>query len=269
MMKPLRILIPSLLVAFALVGCESFQDPYKEASLEEMMKGQVQSSTHTYRIPVPKIAAARKNTALVRDGNIFLVMMGPDLKKNLREHVKRGTMLGVRKRKQPRTHLVLDRIYNGKEVVELFSEETKVQLRLPELLGHAEVPFDEFLSDVHLCETEASNTRKLRRFIGSPTTLTEFHVRRDKVLPEVIRSKGREGKAAYVLYSDGADVLVGNEDSSVLLFLDFLIAEDRTFKGGVVFEEMFNIGAREETGIAGRVTIKWIDLGGTLFFRAP
>jgi hypothetical protein len=59
-----------------------------------------------------------------------------------------------------------------------------------------------------------------------------------------------------------------NEDPLTYLMLDFLRSEDREFKGGVKIETIFERNVRTESRVAGSVKIRWLSLGGPLYYRA-
>ena len=75
-------------------------------------------------------------------------------------------------------------------------------------------------------------------------------------------------RPAYFITSRGSDYLVTNSDPMTCLMLDYLLLEDREFRGGILVEGIFEHRERVDTRVAGTVDIKWIALGGPLYFRS-
>ncbi len=275
-MKFLSIRSLSLLVIPILfAGCKLLGEEFVAASLEEMMSGAIPSTANRYRVPAPRIAAIRKNTGIIREGSLFVIIVGPDLKKNVKQHGTRGVEYGVRLRKEPRTHLVLEKIFASGEEINLFEGNEKLRAEFPQLVSSSDIPFTKFTPDAALTSVGPDDDRRLSELGSSRRMISGFGIEK-RPLPESavdpvksVFPECRTDRPQFVLTSDGCDWVVVKGDVTTYLMLDFLIVEERNFKGGVVFTSAFDRTLRRETDLGGTVRVRWIDLGGTLFFKAP
>ncbi len=270
MLKPLLLL---LVGALLWNGCDVLGETYVKATLEEVMKRTVKSGTDRYRLEKPRLAAVRENTGIIREGAFFVILLGPDLEKIAEKHDLKKMDVGVHVVRQPRTHLVLERLFTAEGEINLFEGQEPVQMRMPRLVGGSQVPFAKFPTDVALDQIDPSDSRALRGLPGRKLTLSRFEVEKKLVTGECaetvrqIMPDADPDAPHYFLTSEGSDVLILNEEPMTLLMLDFLLFEGRSFKGGGVIEAIFNTRVREVCGVVGSTQLKWIDLGGTLYYR--
>jgi hypothetical protein len=240
-----------------LAGCQALDTKYEPATLDAMLKGQVASPAGRFRIPRPAVPVARRNTGIVREGSVFLVIVGPDLKTAVSTYTAEGTEYGVRLMRQPRTYLVLERVWTGGKEIDLFDGVDRLRFDFPDLAGEADIPseaFTEYSSAQPLVE------RDLLHF-------AEFTVRRGDLAPDLAAAAGPgAGVTAqdhgYFLKSGNVEVLVAHLEPTTKLMLDFLILENKPFDGGVsVLQRM------EGTEVQAAVDILFLRLGGDLCFR--
>jgi hypothetical protein len=255
-------------------GCDILGETYVKATLEEVMKRTVKSGTDRYRLAKPRLAAVRENTGIIREGAFFVILLGPDLERIAEKHDLKNIDVGVHVVRQPRTHLVLERLFTAEGEINLFEGEEPVQMRLPRLVGGNQIPFGNFPTDVALDQIDPADSKALRGLPGRKLTLSGFEVERKVVTGECaetvrnIMPDADPDAPHYFLTSEkGSGVLILNEEPMTLLMLDFLLFEDRSFKGGGVIEAIFNTRVREACGVVGSTELKWIDLGGTLYYR--
>lgn len=269
--KPLLLLLAGVLIWN---GCDVLGETYVKASLEEVMKRTVKSSTDRYRLSKPRLAAVRENTGIIREGAFFVILLGPDLERIAEKHDLKNIDVGVHVVRQPRTHLVLERLFTAEGEINLFEGEEPVQMRMPRLVGGNQIPFGNFPTDVALDQIDPADSKALRGLPGRKLTLSNFKVEK-KALTDDCAKTVREtmpdfdpDTPHYFLTSEkGPSVLVLNEEPMTLLMLDFLMFEGRSFKGGGVIEAILNTRVREKCGLVGSTELKWVDLGGTLYYR--
>lgn len=266
MARSLARLLPAGLLLLA--GCDLLDTKYESGDLPHVLKGQVPSPTDRYRISMPDFAAIAKHTAIARDGTVFAVVVGPNLREVL-ESIPPGAELGVHLVKADRRYLVVEKVYTDDGEIDLFEGVEKFRFRRPKLVGHDEIPQEKFDHDARLCEV-APRSRSLDAMAGKKVYLSEFDVTRHELDPVLVdRVSAPTGRPeAYVLTSAGSDWVVADPDPMTRLILDFLIAEGREFQGGVRIVDVFERKVRGDTRVAGTVDVKWISLGGTLFYRA-
>ena len=268
---PAVILLSTALAGLA--GCGLLGYKYETAEVRDVVKGVVPSPSERYRIPKPEIPVLRKNCGIVREGGLFVLIVGPDLKKTLNEHSGDDVELGVHFLREPRRHLVLERVWvGGQEAAKLDWE--NFRYRLPNLVAAAEIPMDQFDQEVGLCEVPPDAERTLTEVLDRKVHVSEFHVRKAEV-PESLRetelaaaSGRRLDRPQYFITSQGADYLVTSRDPMTFLMLDYLLQENREFQGGIRVRGLFDRDRRVATRVAGTADVDWIALGGTLYFSA-
>jgi hypothetical protein len=267
--------IASILAAtFLLDGCSLVGETYSEGTLEQVLNGAVRNDQNRYRIDPPRIAAVRKNTGIIREGSLFLVIVGPDLKKHVTAPKAQRKQWGVHLKKQPRTHLVLERIFDDDVEIDLFEGGKTLRAEFPQFVGSSEIDFGKFRTDVALDDLEPGNEAALADVADSKLMLTRVDFEK-RALPQPVADVAlatdprlRVDRPTYILTSEGCDWVVVQGDLLTWLMLDFLRSDKRQFKGGVAVQSVFHRDTRRDTGFGGTVRIRWIDLGGTLFFQA-
>jgi len=251
------------LAMLALVGCGALDTEFEEIELGELVKTGVADPNHHYRIAKPTFVAARKNTAIIRDGPLFLIAVGPDLKSALRTYKGPNVELGVRLMKSPRTHLVIERVFTKNAEIDLFEGVERFRFDFPYFTNDSEIPFEEFpmMSPLGVLESQP-----LLVF------LSELEVVKQEPSEEL--TAGAPGafhrwpKQVFTLEKEDARFLVTNVDVSTLLLLDWMAVEPKKFRGGIVVEGILDPGVRRETKVLGAVNVRWIDLGSGLFFKS-
>jgi hypothetical protein len=249
----------------ALGGCGALETEFEEIGLGDLVKTGIADPNHHYRIKKPNFVAARRNTAIIREGPLFLIAVGPGLKGALDTYSGPGVELGVRLMKQPRTHIVIERVFTGAEDVDLFEGVERFRFDFPYLTtDDSEVAFEEFpvMGPLGVVEEEPRlaylNELKVEKE-PAPQAVTS-------ALEEVLRR--REAKRHFFLGDGEYRFLVANDDISTLLLLDWMAVEPRKFKGGIAVEGILDPAIRRDTKILGAVDIRWIDLGSGLFFKS-
>ena len=267
---------PALLVAGALAigGCNLYGDQYVEGALDEILGGGVRSNQNRYRIAAPRIAAVRRNTGIVREGSMFLVIVGPDLRKQVGRQPETNVEYGVKIRKEPRTHLVLEKIWFGDTEIDLFEGDRALRAEFPEFVSSSDLPLAEFEEAEGFAALGPRDDAPLTALEGKRLGLSKVRLER-AVLPEPAASVAlatdprlRIEQPQFVLRTDGCDWILVGADLTTALMLDFLIADERPFSGGVVVKNVFVESTRESTGFAGTMQTRWLNLGGTLYFKA-
>jgi hypothetical protein len=274
-MKGTRVRGAVVLVAvITAAGCGLVDYKYEVAEVQDVVKGIVPSPSDRYRIPMPEIPIVRKNIGIVRESSLFIPIVGPDLKSTLEKYSGEEVEFGVHFLREPRRHLVLERVWTRDEEIQLLAKEEKFRYRLPQLVDASDIAFQKFDQEVGLCEVPPQDGTKLASAEHQRVFVSEFHVRKS-VVPDqlvgtelVVASQRPTDRAVYFITSRGSDYLVTNNDPMTCLMLDYLLAEDREFKGGILVEGIFERRARVDTRVAGTVDIKWIALGGPLYFRS-
>ncbi|MEZ5063395.1 MAG: hypothetical protein R3B81_01610 [bacterium] len=260
-----RILGPGALLTLglALTGCQSFDVKYEEMPLQDVLRQGIPDATHHYRIDRPRVAAARRNTALIRDGSLFLIAVGPGLRSAVNTYDGPNVDWGVRLVKEPRTHLIVDRVFTPDGEVDLFEGIDRFRFDFPDFVNGTEIPVDSFP-----IEDPAQLAEGGPKFVF----FSDLVVRKAEA-PETLAAavpgafEGRQPKLRFFLGESGESFLVSNADVSTLLLLDWMATEPRKFKGGVKLEQVLEPADRRATGVIGTVDVRWIDIGG-LFYRA-
>jgi hypothetical protein len=258
--SPLPALLAGALVGLA--GCQALDTKYEEASLDEVLKGQVVSSTGRFRIPRPAVPVARRNTGIVREGSMFVVIVGPGLKSTVNTYTAEGTEYGVRLMREPHAYLVLERVWTGDEEIDLFEGVDRLRFDFPDLAQQSEIPVESYSAYSAAQPLPENGSLHLDGFIAS----------RREIAPELRATlhpdlRGSAGARRYYLQSGGMEVLVANLDPTTQLILDFLILEKKPFDGGVRIAQKLDPRTAED--VAAAVDVRWILLGGGLCFRAP
>ncbi|GJM43785.1 MAG: hypothetical protein DHS20C21_06270 [Gemmatimonadota bacterium] len=261
------------LLALALLflsGCFDYE--YVTAEIRDVMKGTVPSAASRYRVPLPEIPIVRKNVGIVREGGLFVVVVSPDLKSTLTEHAGKNVELGVHFKREPRRHLVLERIWVDGAEREV-CDPKEFRYRLPDLVNAADIPFDQF-EQIGLCEVPPQDEAILSQVTDRKIYASEFHVRKQPI-PEslvgtqlVTATSAKPDRPQYFITSEGADYLVASRDPMTFLMLDFLLHENREFQGGIRVAGVFDPEDRVATRVAGAAEIDWIALGGPMYFRS-
>lgn len=256
--------LPALLAGTLAVlgGCDALDTKYEQASLEQMLKGQVTSSTDRFRIPRPTIPVARRNTGIVREGSSFVIIVGPQLKSVLDTYAAEDTEYGVRLVREPHTFLVLEKVWSSGQENDLFQDVERLRFDFPELVDESEIRtagFPDYAATERLPEEGSLH-------------LSGFTPDRREIASELrhqldVARRGNAGASRYFLRSDGTEVLVGNLDPMTQLMLDFLILERKPFDGGVRIVQRLDPPSSD--GVTSVVDVRWIRLGGGLCFKAP
>lgn len=259
-----RLATASVLAAslLGLGACSLVQSTYEPGELEDVMRGRIPSHSDRYRIAVPAIAASRGNTAVAREGSLFVVLVGDHLKKNLAA-CSPGDELGVRLVRTGRRHLIVEKIYRDGETLDLVTE--GLRFRMPQFVDAADVPREKFEQDVHLCMIPPE-ARVLGTLEDHRIEVSEFSVEKRAPGASAGDEPADAGKPRYFLTSAGSDYEVANRDPMTLMMLDFLISENREFEGGIHLSTVYDRDVRRETGVSGEVDVRWIEFG-RLFFR--
>jgi hypothetical protein len=269
--------LSAALVAVILVmaaGCGLVDFKYEEAEIRDVVKGIVPSPSERYRVPLPEIPILRKNIGIVRQDGLFVPIVGPDLKAALAAHTGRNVELGVHFRREPRRHLVLERIWAGDEEIRLVENGEDFRYRLPDFVDASDIEFDRFDQEFGLCEVGPQEQTKLASAEHKKIYISEFNVRKADVpetlvANELVVASGRPtNRPQYFLTSRGSDYLVTSRDPMIYLMLDYLLQEEREFRGGIEVGGIFDRNDRISTRVAGTADIKWIALGGPLYVRA-
>ena len=253
--------LPVLLAAFVgLAGCQTLDTKYEEATLDEILKGQVVSPSGHFRIPRPAVPVARRNTGIVREGSIFVVIVGPELKSTVNTYLDPGTEYGIRLMREPRAYLVLERIWTGDREIDLFEGVDRLRFDFPDLAHVSEIAVERF--------PEYSAAQPLPD--EGRLMLDSFTVSRREMDPQLRSAlptefQGSAGSQRYYLESGGVTVVVANLDLTTKLMLDFFLLESKPFDGGVRIVRRLD----PQTDVHAAVNVRWIDLGGGLCFRAP
>jgi len=239
-------------VLVGLVGCgeEEAVDPYYYASLNDIMKGNVADSVHTYHvmddgekveyglfdfeIDAPQFEYVEGQIGLVRDGNQLYFLVARNLE-SLAPRLS-GALLGVKQTFSPQpTHLVLERIKRG-GVIEADSLQAPEPYVLPKLLPPSTVDITEPGKDMTdanwrdrktlialMPENEGDD---LLRFQTGFDTLVK-HIRHDA--PDSIKANPslatEEDMAYYVILPKSTWEIVDLAPGASYM-LDLLIAED-------------------------------------------
>ena len=261
-MNGLRIALFSALAGTVLVGCAS-RPEYQDSSLQDVVAHRNPAPLERYQIDRPPIAAVRRNTAIIRQGTLFAILVGPDLKQTL-DRYPADVRFGVRFARDPRPHLVLERVFTGQEFVDVLAGKESFRFHFPKLVESSEVPFDRFPPD--------PPAEWLIR--GGDAQLSEAPL--VLALPEekaaawaAARVPGfRTDRETYFLGPPDARILVGSRDPLTLLMLDFLRFEKRPFSGGVSLVAAVPPPERAGLGIAGVADVRWIQLSSLMYFVA-
>ena len=257
-----RLALFTATAAVLVFGCAQ-RPEYQESTLQDVVAHRTPSPLERYEIDRPPIAAARRNTAIIRQGSLFAILVGPDLKAVLAQYPP-DVRFGVRFEREPRPHLVLERVFAGDESVDLLAGKTGFRMFFPNLVEAGEIPFDRFPAD--------DSAGLLKR--GGLAQLGDVPL--GFAVPEAATAEWasnhnegvRSDREAYFLGPPEARLLVATQDPMTLLMLDFLRAEKRPFSGGVSLIEAVAPAHRARAGIAGMVEVRWIQLGGSMYFLA-
>jgi hypothetical protein len=258
--SPFPVLLAAAFVGLA--GCQALDTKYEEASLEEVLKGQVVSPTGRFRIPRPAVPVARRNTGIVREGSIFIVIVGPELKNAVNTYSAENTDYGVRLMREPRAYLVLERIWTGDQEIDLFEGVDRLRFDFPDLTQQSEIAMDGFPAYSAAQPLPDEGRLLLEGFTVSRREIDP--ALRTALPPEY---QGSADARRYYLESGGIEVLVANLDPTTKLMLDFLALEGKPFDGGVRIVRRLDPSAARDVHAA--VDVRWIELGGGLCFRAP
>ncbi len=259
----------------ALVGCGRYVgEDYSEGTLTGILSGSIRDKQNRYRIPAPRIAAVRRNTGIIREDSAFLVIVGPDLKQTVAAHSGSGVQYGVRLRKEPRTHFVLEKVWHGDQEIDLFEGGRTLRAEFPQFVASPQIPYADYRTDVAFEKIEPGDDSILDGLSKSRLLIARITVDKD-TLPEsaavvalATDPRLNIAKPQFILRTEGCDWIVVKSDLLTNLMLDFLVADGRSFKGGVVITRTLHPSTREETGVGGLVRVRWMDLGGTLFYLA-
>lgn len=254
---------PALLLLAALAGCSLNQSTYQESTLEAVIRHQEPSRNERYLIDMPAMAAVRRNLGIIRQGSLFAVIAGPDLQGVVRRWPK-GVRYGVHLEKEPRMHLVVERVFAGDEVVDLFEGRENFRYPFPRLVDPVDVPRAEYATRD---PTDLGATGARGQLSDVPFA---FEAPNDSVIAvlEDRSGMGHLDRPRYFVGPPAARWFVTNRDPTTLLMLDFLRAEKRGLSGGVLVVEALTGKERAASGLAGMIEIRWIHLGGSMFFLA-
>ncbi len=251
------------LLVLAFAGCSKRPD-YQDTALSDVLAHRVPAPLERYLIDRPPVPAVRRNTGIIRDGSLFAILVGPDLKKNL-EAFPANARFGVRLVREPSVYLILERVYVGEEFTDLLGKDESFRFHFPKFVPPAEVPFDDFRAD--LPESLAARTGNAQL---SDVPLTVSNLTEAEAAWAGPLSPGMHvDHECYAIGPPECRFLVGTRDPMVLLMLDFLRTEKRAFSGGVTLVSSASKAERARVGLAGIVDVKWIHLGGSMYFMAP
>jgi len=260
-----RTLTLATAVAVLLAGCQALDVQYEEATLGEALKGQIVSKTHRYDIPKPPIAAVRRNTGIIREESLFVVIVGPSLKDVVEEYEGKDVRYGVRLVKDPMTYLVLEKVFNGDEKIDLFEGTQGFRLELPELVSY---------QDIDVAQYTPLPPAELATATPGPYLLSKWEVEKKKLPEELVGPAealpdgGRTDRARYFLTSEDGALLETHAEAMTMLMLDFLIAEHKKLEGGVRIGDPFPAKVRSATNVVAPADIRWLQLGGAMYYKA-
>lgn len=248
-----------------IAACQALDVKYEEATLEEALKGQVPSKTLRYDVPVPRIAVTRRNTGIIRDQSLFVVIVGPSLHDVVEKYRGPDVRYGVRLVKEPMTHLVLERVFQGGEKIDLFEGIEGFRLELPSLVTYQEVdvakypplPVDQLASAAPGLHLVSGLVIEKRRLSEEEAALLAAH-------SEI----GRPDRPKYFLQSEAGALVVTHGEPMTLMMLDFLVAEKKDFEGGLRIADPFPAKVREATRVVAPANVHWAQLGGAIYYRA-
>jgi len=273
-----RIQVPWAALAaawLATTGCGLFDFQYEEAEIGDVVKGIVPSSSDRYRVRLPAIPIVRRDIGIVREGGLFVPIVAPDLRGALARCRDRNAEIGVHFVREPRRHLVLERVWTDADEIVVLKPDYNFRYHLPDLVDASDLDFGRFDSEVALDGVAPDDRAGLAAAEGHAILATAFQVRKAEV-PEPLgdtelfaATRLPRERPQYFLTSRGSDYLVTTRDPMTRLMLDYLVAEKREFRGGIVVEGIFDPDARLATRVAGTARIEWIGLGGPLYYRAP
>lgn len=262
-------LAPLLAALPLLAGCLGYT--YEEADVRSVLSGTIPSHSSRYRIPAPEVPILRRNIGIIREGGLFAMIVGPDLRAAVSSYSGEGVEYGVVFRREPIRHLLLERVWAGGKEIEL-EDVDEFRYRLPDLVELAAIQRDDYAPDADFVRAGPRDERMLADSVGRDLYVSELKIR-ERDLPEELRetelvrmANCPPEKLKYFLTSEGADWLLCDHDPMTALMLDYLVAEKRSFQGGIHVAGTFDRAQREATGIAGMVDARWIALGGPMYF---
>lgn len=279
-------------VPMGLVGCgeEEVVDPYYYASLNDIMKGDVADSVHTFielengekeeyglfafEIDAPQFEYVDGDIGIVRDGNQLHFMVARNLE-SLAPRLS-GALLGVKQTFSPQpTHVVLERIKrNG--VIEADSLQAPDPYVLPKLLPASTVDLEEPGNDMTpafwrdrktltVLLPENEDDPPLRFQTGFDTIIKA--VRHDA--PDSVKADPTaDDMAYYVVLPQSTWEIVGLAPGADYM-LDLLIAKDLPLVGSVsplTWYEDFTLRKEEHEGlghVVGTIQINWFRYANT------
>jgi hypothetical protein len=255
---------PMALLLVALAGCGAADLTYEDATLEDVLRHRAPTRDERYRIDKPSIPVARGNTGIIREGSAFAILVGPDLKGVLKRWPA-DVQYGVRLVREPRIHLVLERVFAGNEQVDLLEGQGNFRFHFPRLADASEIPMQDF---------EPLPPADLRA-VGKSALLTDVPLGQETPAPAVaaalggLAGAGRLDRPRYFVGPPESRFLVTSGDPMTLLMLDFLRSEKRGLSGGVTLVHLLPEKDRGPAGLAGAIDVRWIHLGGAMYFVAP
>jgi hypothetical protein len=243
----------------ALGGCQALDVKYVEATLDEALKQQVPSTTLRYRVPRPPIPVSRGNTGIIRDGSLFVVIVGPGLHDVLARYPD-DVELGVRLVRKPTTHFVLEKVFADGDKVDLFEGREGFRFQYPNLVTNQNVPFAKF-------PTRPEGT--LGDVIEGRVQLADVELREVPVDAALAGALGiEEGGRRYLIGPEDGAYVVDPSDAVTVMMLDYVAMESQQFTGGVRVDRVLDAETRRTTGVVGVVNVRWIHLGGAMYYRA-
>lgn len=250
-----------LATAWFAAGCGPSRPDYQESQLAEVLAHHNPSPVEKYVIDRPPVAAVRGNTAILRQGSLFAILVGPDLRHTL-DHYPADARLGVRFVRDPSVYLVLERVFTGGESIDVFGDAKTFRVHLPKLVDGEAVPFDRFVAG-----TTADLSTKGGAMMLSDTKMVFGQPDEAKVAwASTLATGTRLDRECYCLGDSGSHFLVLGADPMSLLILDFLRSEKRPFTGGVTLVARVPPAESRAMDLAGAVRVDWIRLGGSMYF---
>jgi len=256
---------PALLALMAaIVGCAAPEARYEDATLEDVLTHRTPNREERYRIDRPTIPVVRQNTGVIRQGSMFAILVGPDLK-DVVQRWPTNVRYGVRLEREPRIHLVLERVFTTEDEIDLLGGQEGFRYHFP-LLGDADdVPLGEYqprpIGDV-------GTTGELVQLTDVPLTFAVPGEPQQAWMRDRAET-GRADRSRYFVGPDEARFLVTTSDPMTLLMLDFLRSERRGFSGGVRVAALVPEKERVRAGLRGTLEVRWIQLGSAMYYRAP